>query len=127
MSGFRGSANDISDYMLGSLDYDYNDDGDIDRNDRHSGYGGYGSHSGSGYGGGKETCCPLVVDALCLAAILGAIAGAAVLLARVFQIELTGRRKKRFAESEVEGGLWHWRPVLDGKQARGVHSFWDPC
>ena len=119
MSGFRGSANDISEYMLGSLDYDY--DGGNDRNDRHSGYGGHGSHSGSGYGGGKEACCPLVVDTLCLAAILGAIAGAAVLLARVFQIELTGRRKKRFAESE--GGLWHWRPVLDGKQARGVHGF----
>ena len=99
MSGFRGSANDISDYMLGSLDYDYNDADDIDRNDRHSGYGGHGSHSGSGYGGGKEACCPLVVDTLCLAAILGAVAGAAALLNQVIMLEIMppGRRRKRRA------------------------------
>ena len=107
MRGFRGNANDVSDYMLGSLDYDYNGN---ERNDRHSGYADYGSHSGIG-SYHNEKCCPLVVDFLCLAAILGAIAGAAVLLARVFQIELTGRRKKRFAESE--GGLW--QPLLYGK------------
>ena len=78
----------------------------------HSGYGhsGYG-HSGSGYGGNHkddhygghsghsgyghdDKCCPLVVDFLCLAAILGAIAGASILLARVIQIEITGRRKR---------------------------------
>ena len=72
--------------------------------DKHSGYGGhqdhYGGHSGhSGYGhsGGyhEEKCCPLVVDFLCLAAILGAIAGAALLLARVIQIEIMAGRKKR--------------------------------
>ena len=115
MSGFRDNAYDVSDYMVGSLDYDY-EYSDHSGNDRHSDSGGYGSHSGSGYGGGKEECCPLVVDALCLAAILGAIAGASILLARVLQIELTGRRKKRFAESE--GGLW--QPVLDGKQAATI-------
>ena len=102
---------------FGGGDYDYSGTG-VDRSDHHGGHSGYHHHSGSYH---DNKCCPLVVDALCLAAILGAIAGAAVLLARVFQIELTGRRKKRFAESE--GGLWHWRPVLDGKQARGVHSF----
>ena len=109
MSRFKDSSND---YEVGSLDYDYGYHSGNDRNDRHSGYG---SHSGSGYG--KEECCPLVVDALCLAAILGAIAGAAVLLARVFQIELTnvGRRKKRFA-LDSEGGVW--LPVLDGKQEK---------
>ena len=106
MSGSRGSPNYISDSMLGSLDYDYNYDGG---NDRHSGFGGYGSHSGSG----QEACCPLVVDAMCLAAILLGIGGAAVLLGRVFEIELTatGRRKKRSAE--LEGGIW--LPALDGK------------
>ena len=73
----------------------------------HSGYGhsahgghssGYGhGHSGhSGYGH-EDKCCPLVVDLLCLAAILGAILGASLLLARVIAIEITppGRRKKR--------------------------------
>ena len=52
--------------------------------DKHSGYGGhqdhYGGHSGYGHSGGyhEEKCCPLVVDFLCLAAIIGAIAGAAI-------------------------------------------------
>ena len=101
---------------FGGGDYDYSGTG-VDRSDHHGGHSGYHHHSGSYH---DNKCCPLVVDALCLAAILGAIAGAAVLLSRVFQIELTGRRKKRFAESE--GGLWHWRRVLDGKQARSVHS-----
>ena len=69
--------------------------------DKHSGYGGhqdhYGGHSGYGHSGGyhEEKCCPLVVDFLCLAAILGAIAGAAALLARVIQIEIMAGRKKR--------------------------------
>ena len=78
-------------------------------NERSSGYGhghkgghhsSYGGHS-SGYGhsggyGKKDECCPLVVDLLCLAAILGAIAGAAALLARVIQIEIMapGKRKR---------------------------------
>ena len=70
-----------------------------------SGYGSdhkdhYGGHSGHGHSGGgyhDDKCCPLVVDALCLAAILGAIAGAALLLARVIQIEIEppNRRIKR--------------------------------
>ncbi len=67
----------------------------------HSGYGhsGYG-HSGyghSGYGDEKEECCPLVIDALCLFAILGAIGAAALFLERVINIEIMmgGRRRKR--------------------------------
>lgn len=65
------------------------------------GGGGYNDHSGhsaSGYGGGHkedEECCPLVVDALCLFAILGAIAGATVFFRQVITIELTGRRRKK--------------------------------
>ena len=96
--------------------------GIIDRSGhRHSGHsghsgGGYG-HSGGGYGGhsggfsghsghsghGKDECCPLVVDAICLAAILGSIAGASFLLARVIQIEIMtgGRKKKRKRKRSV--------------------------
>ena len=81
--------------------------------DRSSGYGhhsglGYG-HSGgysghSGHSGGddghKDQCCPLVVDALCLAAILASIAGASVLLSRVIQIEITTQAPPRFRSLE---------------------------
>ena len=65
----------------------------------------YASASGdSGYGGAQ--CCPLVVDAICLAAILGSIAGASVLIARTMQIEITNVRRKRslpFTEFVIEG------------------------
>ena len=94
--------------MVGSFDYDYDYSKDSQgysdsASDRHS--GGYGSHSGYGQ---KEACCPLVVDFLCLAAILGAIAGATLLLSRVFQIELTmlAGRRKRSAE---------FLPLLEGE------------
>ena len=112
MSGLRGHAKDISDYtwnpdsILASLDYDYSYGGtDVSRNDHYGGHSGYHHHSGSYH---DEKCCPLVVDAVCLGAILLAIAGSTVFLARTFQIELTGRRKKRFAES---GGR-----LLNGKK-----------
>ena len=97
----------------------------IDRSghgNRHSGGGGYGhsggggGHSGgfsghSGHSGHGDHCCPLVVDALCLAAILGSIAGATVLIARTIQLEITmttggpGRRKRSlpFTEFVLEG------------------------
>ena len=103
MSSWLGPGDiDISHGLVGSSDYDY--DYSKDRHsyedsasDRHSGYGGYGSHNDHGYG--KEECCPLVVDLLCLAAILGAIAGASILLSRVMLIELTMQaRRKRAAE-----------------------------
>ena len=69
----------------------------------------YASASGSsGYGG--EECCPLVVDLICLAAILASIAGASVLLARVIQIEImTNGRRKRSLRSETY--------FLEGKHA----------
>ena len=75
----------------------------------HGGHsGGYGGHSGgfsghSGHSGhGKDECCPLVVDAICLAAILLSVAGASFLLARVIQIEImVGRKKKRKRKRSV--------------------------
>ena len=99
MSGFGDNAHHISDYLVGSLDHDYLYYSGIDRSDRHSSYGGYDSHS--------EHCCPLVVDTVCLAGLLLSIAGATVFLARVFQIELTGRRRRR--------SLPHKAVVLKGK------------
>ena len=45
---------------------------------------GYGGHSGSGHA--KDECCPLVVDFLCLLAIVTSIAGAALFLNQVGQI-----------------------------------------
>jgi hypothetical protein len=63
----------------------------------HIGHGsGYGGHSsGSGV---KEECCSIVVDMLCVAVLLAAIAGATALLGRVIQIEIMiGRRKRSFA------------------------------
>ena len=79
---------------VGGGDYDYGGSG-IDRSgyghDHHGGHSGYHHHSGYH----EVHCCPLVVDPLCLAAILGAIAGATVFLARTFQIELTGRRRRK--------------------------------
>ena len=58
----------------------------------------------SGFERHDNQCCPLVVDFLCLAAILGAIAGATVLVARIFQIELCS----------INGV--NIRPVVDGVQ-----------
>ena len=110
----------------GGGDYDYGGSG-VDRNDH------YGGHSGSYH----EACCPLVVDVLCVAAIIFAIGGAAVLLSRIFQIELCqingvvvnapcpnpGRRRKR--EIEVPYRVYDWSPagfygrawiVIEGKE-----------
>ncbi len=73
-----------------------------------SGYGGhssgYGSHSG--YGHDKEECCPLVIDALCLFVLLGAIGAAALFLERVINIEIMmgGRRRKRELELVIATG-----------------------
>ena len=97
---------------FGGGDYDYGGSG-IDRNDH------YGGHSGHGHGGyHDDKCCPLVVDALCLVAILGAVAGAATFLARTFQIELcnlagqgvnncVGRRRKK-REIQVPYNVNDW-------------------
>ena len=119
----------------GGGDYDYGGTG-IDRSgyghDHHGGHSGYHHHSGYH----EDKCCPLVVDALCLAAILGAIAGATVFLARTFQIELcrvnganirtpcvVGRRRRK-REIEVPYNFNDWssaglygraRIVIEGK------------
>ena len=84
--------------MSGSFQsgYDYSGPGDsgsgVDRSDHYGGHSGYHHHSDH-YGGHsghyhEEKCCPLVVDTLCVVALLGAIAGATFLLTRTFQIEL---------------------------------------
>ena len=130
---------------FGGGDYDYGGSGGtggtggtgIDRNGgHHGGYGGYHHHEGHGYH--DEKCCPLVVDALCLAAILGAVAGATIFLARTFQIELcrvnnvnvntpcvVGRRRKR-REIEVPHNHNDWSSAgLHGRIQRvleGKHS-----
>ena len=118
---------------VGSADYDYGSGSGhsgVDRIDKIDHYGGHsGYHHHSGYGYHDEKCCPLVVDALCLAAVLGAIAGATALLQRTFQVELcrvnnaavtlfvnncrNGRRKR----SDYDTPWWHGplRRVFEGK------------
>ena len=90
---FFRSADEVRDESH-SYDYDYgmhSGRSEYGGNYMSSGDGHSGSYSGhsfhSGYGE-VEGCCPLVVDILCLTAILGAIGGAAVLLARLIQVEL---------------------------------------
>ena len=114
--------------------YDYSSGSGVDRADHYGGHSGYHEH----HGYHEDKCCPLVVDALCLAAILGAIAGATFLLQRTFQIELcnvaganvnlfvnvcrngNGRRKR----SSYHRPWWHGPLLilLDGKNYEMV-----PC
>ena len=70
----RVDESEISGSFISGHDYD----SDVDYHNDH-----YGGHDGN-----DDKCCPLVVDPLCLLAILAAIAGAAVLLQRVLQVEL---------------------------------------
>ena len=58
-------------------------------------HSGTGFHSGHGFEYLDGECCPLVVDLLCLGVILFSIAGATLLLARVTEIELMARRRRR--------------------------------
>ena len=91
----------------------------------HSGYGGHSAHGGhsSGYGhsghsggyGKKDECCPLVVDLLCLAAILGAIAGASLLLNQVIMLEIMTGKRRRKKRSNVAY-------VGDSSIAYAIHS-----
>ena len=82
----------------------------------HSSHSSYG-HSSGGYGK-KEECCPLVVDALCLAAILGAIAGAAALLNQVIMLEITGRRRRKKRSIAVYvGGASFASAIHSGERA----------
>ena len=84
MSGSFQSGSDDYEAGQGAYsedDYEYSSDSGVYHQDH------YGVHSG-GNDYHSEKCCPLVVDALCLAAILFAIAGATLFLSRVFQVEL---------------------------------------
>ena len=108
--------------MSGSFQsgYGYSGSG-VDRFDHYGGHSGYHHHSGHYH---DDKCCPLVVDTLCVAALLGAIAGATFLLARTFQIELcnlagqginncVGRRRKKRAIGHDETLLGkHCHPLL---------------
>ena len=111
---------------------------------RHSGFGierssGYGHHSGGGHGhspghsghsghnsgayGYKYQCCPLVIDTWCLATILASIAGAAVFLSWVIQIEIMDGRRKwtlPFKSCSLEGKLAHQ------KKGRTMHMHTGP-
>ncbi len=92
ISAAHFSGGDSYDYG----DYGYGPNGGYD----HSGFG---HHSGYGHGyGHHDDCCPLVVDLLCLIALLGAIGAAALFLERVIQIEIMmqgpGRRRRRNTE-----------------------------
>ena len=81
------NVSSVSNRMSGQRDslYDYSSGSGVDRIDHYGGHhSGYHEH----HDYHEDKCCPLVVDALCLAAILGAIAGATVLLQRVFMVEL---------------------------------------
>ena len=62
----------------------------------------------SDYGYGDH-CCPLVVDTICVAAIVFSIAGASLLLARVIQIEIDPPRRRK-------------RSLLFGSHKEGKHS-----
>ena len=118
---------------VGGANYDYGSGSGVDRNDHYGGHSGYHHHGGEYH---DDKCCPLVVDALCLAAILGAVAAATVLLQRVFMVELcmvnnaavtlfvqncrTGRRKR-----SVSDDLWWAVPLkrlLQGKHQKVFYT-----
>ena len=94
-------------------------------------HSGTGVNSGYGNDNQDEECCPLVVDKLCVLAILLSIAGASIFLARTFQIELcnvngadvntpcvTGRKKRALGYYEEQLQL-----VLEGKHHEKVRNF----
>ena len=54
-----------------------------------------------GYSGGYGDCCPLVVDPLTLAALLGFIAAATAFLNTVITMNIMGRRKRRMREASA--------------------------
>ena len=105
---------DYEDYQYPAQPIDRSFDDKALRRDDHyghhdHGYGhhdhGYGHHD-HGYGhhhSYKKECCPLVVDPLTLAALLGALAAASFLLSQV--IATTLRKKKRKRRSQIETGI----------------------
>ena len=113
--------------------YDYSSGSGVDRADHYGGHSAYHEH----HDYHEDKCCPLVVDALCLAALLGAIAGATLLLQRTFQVELcnvaganvalfvnvcrNGRRKR----SGNDRPWWHgpFLRLLEGKNNELIPCF----
>ena len=77
-------------------------------------------HSDYGYG---EHCCPLVVDTICVAAIVFSIAGASLLLARVIQIEIDPpriRKRSLLFGSQKYGKLTLHKSVIQ----QGMKQIW---
>jgi hypothetical protein len=74
----------------------------------------------SGYGHGhEEPCCPLVVDPLCLLAILGGIAGATYFLQLVIAKTFGKKRRRRMAEVAPS--------LLEGYIAKGQQTNLHTC
>ncbi len=102
-------ANVIADYgQYGSFDYyDYNDYGSLGKigsPGSHSGHvsrSSHGSHLTHGVYDKEHECCPLVVDAICLFTLLGAIAAATFFLENLINIEITGKRRRRKKRSST--------------------------
>ena len=63
------------------------------------GYGGHGHHSGYGK---KKECCPLVVDPLTLAALLGSIAVATFFLNTLITMNISKKRRRRRTTEALE-------------------------
>ena len=64
---------------------------DYDYKEHHSGHGGHHYHHDD------DECCPLVVDFLCLAAILFSLTVATLILNQVIILEIMAGRRKRAA------------------------------
>jgi hypothetical protein len=74
---------------------------------------------GSSSYGGKEKCCPLVVDPLALAVLLGFIAAATFFLNNLIIVNISKKRKKRQAVgnegSSMGHGSWWVQQAILGK------------
>ena len=108
-----GSETNSYDTGVGSHTSGYGKHGKHSGYGKHSGSGyghsGYGGHSGgygghghhSGYGKKKE-CCPLVVDPLTLAALLGSIAVATFFLNTLITMNISKKRRRRRTTEALE-------------------------
>ena len=75
------SAGNSADDLSALLSISKLSHGHYDDHETHGGYGGYGGHGGHGGGyKGDPDCCPLVVDPLALASLIGFIGAATALL-----------------------------------------------
>lgn len=79
-------------------------------------FSGYGHGGGYGHGHGHgHKCCPLVIDALCLAAILGALAGATLFLANLIAMSLRRRKRRDLNVIEPFNMVRVWQIISIGK------------